>query len=183
MGHRPRAGPPRRGTGSEEEAAPVDPFQLAVRLLGIRPHFEAQLRAKLARRGCAADAVAATLDRLRQLGYLNDPELARQEARRLRTTKRLALGGVARELGRAGADEAAIAAAIEALDDGGEVDAARAAAEHWLRTHRPEADRLARHLDRKGYPRHVIFSVLKDLIAHAAHAAHAADIADDPEPG
>lgn len=142
-------------------------FDAAMRMLALRPHFAAQLRRKLAQRGYPESEIDDALARLASLGYLDDAALATSEAARLRERKGLARAGVAAGLGRAGAGSEAIRAALGAADAERELATARGAAERWLRGRAPDADRLARHLDRKGYPRHVIFRVLKDLIADA----------------
>jgi len=63
-----------------EEAAsqqPPDGYEVAVRLLARRPHSEVELRSKLARRRCPADAVDEAVARVRWLGYLYDAAIAR----------------------------------------------------------------------------------------------------------
>lgn len=152
---------------SGEQRRRPSAFDAAARLLAQRPHFSAQLRRKLGQRGYEAAEIDDALARLARLGYLDDAALAGSEATRLRERKGLSRAGVAAGLGRAGAGGEAIRAALGEADAEAEFATARAAAGRWLRGHAPEPDRLARHLDRKGFPRHVIFRVLKDLIADA----------------
>jgi regulatory protein len=51
-------------------------FAQAVRLLSRRDHSVAELRGKLTRRGHAPAAIAAAIDRLTSLGYLDDRRFA-----------------------------------------------------------------------------------------------------------
>jgi regulatory protein len=133
----------------------------ALRLLGSRAHFRAELRQKLLRRGYAPEEVEATLAQLAAAGHLDDARLAREEGARLADRKGLSRRGVAFELRRKGAPDEAIDGALEGAGD----DAARAleSARRWLRTHAPDAAALGRHLARKGYGQSVIFRTLNEL--------------------
>jgi regulatory protein len=133
-------------------------YDRAVRLLAARPHFRAELEAKLAQRGYPEEEIAAALDRLTAEGYLDDVQAARDfVAHRLeqKAEGRLRLQA---ELVRRGASEEAVAAALAEVpaDD---LEAAREAAERWSRSHRPDPAGLARHLARKGFSRRAIFAV------------------------
>lgn len=146
---------------------PPTALDVALRLIARRPHFRAELRRKLVTRGFAQDEIEAALDRVAGLGYLDDTALAAREAERLRERRGLARAGVAAELARKGVAEAAVDAALAGTNAEGELGAALAFAAKWLRTHAADAAALARALSRKGYPGHVIFSVLKDLVPDA----------------
>lgn len=133
-------------------------YDHAVRFLASRPHFRAELEAKLAQRGYPEDEIAAALDRLTAEGYLDDVRAARDfVAHRLeqKTEGRLRLQA---ELVRRGASEEAIAAALAEVPED-DLEAAREAAERWARSHRPDPAALARHLARKGFSRRAIFAV------------------------
>ena len=60
---------------------PQQVLALAVRLLARRDHSTAEIAQKLARRGVADAAAAAAIDRLRELGYLDDRRFAERWAR------------------------------------------------------------------------------------------------------
>jgi len=51
-------------------------YEFALRALGARAHSTGDLRAKLARRAAREEDVEATLDRLREYGYLDDRRYA-----------------------------------------------------------------------------------------------------------
>lgn len=134
------------------------PYPHAVRLLASRPHFRAELEAKLAQRGYPEEEIAAALDRLAAEGYLDDVRAARDfVAHRLerKAEGRLRLKA---ELVRRGASGEAVEAALAEVPED-DLEAARAAAAAWSRSHRPDPAALARHLARKGFSRRAIFAV------------------------
>jgi regulatory protein len=136
----------------------VTAYPHAVRLLASRPHFRAELEAKLVQRGYPEEEIAAALDRLTSEGYLDDVRAARDfVAHRLeqKAEGRLRLKA---ELIRRGASEEAVAAALAEVPED-DLEAAREAAETWSRSHRPDPAALARHLARKGFSRRAIFAV------------------------
>jgi regulatory protein len=194
---RPRATPPifagGEPPGARRSAAPRKPcYDQAVALLGQRSHFESELRLKLARRGHPESEVAGAFERLRREGYLDDRRAAeewlRVHRRRGDGPRRLAAG-----LGRLGVPRATIGELLAAAEEGsggereGEDEAARAKAlaERWIARHGARSGTrdpgaLARHLDRRGFGRRAILSVLAELQLPAR------DVALDeeaPEPG
>jgi len=64
-----------------ESSGPPDAFTTALGLLGRRELSEAQLRSRLARRGCDPEAVEQALDRLKRDRTLDDERVARAAAR------------------------------------------------------------------------------------------------------
>jgi regulatory protein len=143
-------------------------YDKAVELLAARPHFRAELAAKLGRRGFPAAAVEAALDRLAREGYLDDARTAADYAAHRRERGGEGRRRLAAELARRGAPEAAVDAALATLPED-DLPAARAAAEQWERRaggSNPRALRdlraLARHLDRKGFSRRAIVAVLNE---------------------
>ncbi|HUP21413.1 MAG TPA: RecX family transcriptional regulator [Thermoanaerobaculia bacterium] len=163
--------PPGDGTPGRARAGrrqvPVSCYDRALRLLARRFHFERELQLKLAQRGYPAGEVAETSARLRQEGYLDDRRAAeewlRVRRRRGDGPRRLAAG-----LARLGLEREAIAEHLDAGGEDGENARARAVAERWLsrQAGRPGAvdpAALARHLDRRGFGRRDILSVLGDL--------------------
>lgn len=138
----------------------LPPYDRAVRLLAARPHFRAELKAKLAQRGYPEEETGAALDRLAAEGYLDDVRAARDfVAHRLeqKSEGRLRLKA---ELVRRGALEEAVAAALAEVPED-DLEAAREAAAQWARSHRPDPAALARHLARKGFSHRAIFAVSK----------------------
>jgi regulatory protein len=149
-------------------------FDKAVELLALRPHFRAQLAGKLRARGYSEEEAGGALDRLTELGYLDDRKVARDFV-----ASRLRRGPVGRrrlvaELARRGVASAVIEEAIdEALagtDESGtgrdaDLAGAREAARRWAARSRSGGEdprALARHLDRLGFSRHAILEVLNE---------------------
>jgi len=89
----------------------------ALRLLALRGRSEEELRGKLRRKEFSEQDIAASLERCRQLGYIDDGRFAEERARLLlrqgrATGKRLLL-----ELQRLGIDEGLARQALEAARD------------------------------------------------------------------
>ncbi len=86
----------------------------ALRLLTGRDHSEAELAGRLRRKGFNAEDIEKTLNRCRELGYLDDGRYARQRARMLTCSGRAVGYRLFAELKHRGIDEAT---AREAIDD------------------------------------------------------------------
>ena len=152
-------------------AGKLSAYERALRLLGQRRHFRADLRRKLLARGYAAEEVEEALGRCAAAGYLDDAATAsafvaeRQERRGLGRVR------IAAELRRRGAAGEAVDAALAEVDSESDLARAREAAARWRRTRgAPPADpaarraadaALARHLHRKGFSRRAIVAVLE----------------------
>ncbi len=156
-----------RGAGAEPGSGRRDAFAVALDLLARRPHFRAELARKLLARGFEGDEVGAALARAAELGYLDDEGLATAYAAELAGRKGLGRARVGRELARRGAPVAAVERVAGEVDAEAELARARDAAARWARGRAVDGAALARHLDRKGFARHVIFSVLKEFAADA----------------
>lgn len=144
--------------------APKSCWDRALGLLARRPHFRAELAAKLRDRGYDDDEVAATLERLAERRYLDDEATAASFV-----TQRLARGPIGRrkllaDLGRRGVDPEVARSAVEEAMPEDDVALAREAAERFARrsARRGEAARaaMARHLERKGFSGRAIVAVL-----------------------
>jgi SOS response regulatory protein OraA/RecX len=60
---------------------PPDGYELALKLLALRPHSTVELGRKLRQRGCSGAAVEEALERARARGYLDDEAFARAQRR------------------------------------------------------------------------------------------------------
>ena len=136
-------------------------YDKAVELLGRRPHFRRRLAAKLAQRGYEEEEVAAALARLAAQGYLDDARLAREVARGRATRAGEGARRIKAELERRGASAADAAAAVADVAADDDTAAAAEAARRWRRRGGSDAAALARHLDRKGFSRRAILTVLR----------------------
>lgn len=125
-------------------------------LLARRLHFRRELEAKLLHRGYGEEEVTTTLEWLEAEGYVDDLETARYFL-----DVQLGRGPVGRrklfaELRRRGAEESVIEKVMQERlpeDDPAQV---RCAAERWQARGGDDPRSLARHLERKGFPAHLI---------------------------
>ncbi|MEM7048522.1 MAG: regulatory protein RecX [Acidobacteriota bacterium] len=150
---------------SDREDAPRACLQKAVDLLARRPHFRAQLAAKLAGRGFDEEIVGAALERLQELGYLDERRTVEDfVSRRL---ERSAVGSrrLRADLLRRGAAADVVDAVLAEHRDSDRPDAVRQAAAAWLARGKRDPRALARFLDRQGFPGHAIFEVVRELEA------------------
>lgn len=105
-------------------------IEAALRLIAIGPRSERDLRARLLRRGLAGPAIDAAIDRMRDLGYLNDAAFARHWVETRQSMTPRSRRYLTLELGQKGVSRDIAVAATERVSD---VDAAYAAAQRRLR--------------------------------------------------
>ncbi len=150
-----------RGT-RHRERTPKPAYDRGLDLLARRPHFAAELAAKLGQRGYDAAEVESAVDRLTAAGHLNEGETAHVLVRSLKRRgygrRRLEL-----DLRRRGADEVAARTALETVDDEDELERAAAVAARFRSSHPSrDAAALARHLERRGFLPRTIGAVVFD---------------------
>ena len=153
-------------------------YDRALNLLSFRARSARELRRRLIQKGEAADRVDKVIERLRELGLLDDAEFARQLVRskvsagasRRRVHQELFRRGVAREV----ADEAV----TEVLEDEGISDAdtiERVARKKWKTLDGLDAAtrrrRLYAFLARRGYDADDVSRVIRLLGAETTEAA------------
>jgi len=150
------------------EPAEQDPVETGLRLLGRREHSRAELSVKLAARGFEAADVERALDRLQDMGALDEARFAEQFIS-MRLRQGYGPARIRRELSQRGVDaeafDAQLAAAEETNDDA-----------HWtaraeetrrrrfgdeLPTEYAERARQARFLERRGFSAAHIARVLR----------------------
>jgi regulatory protein len=126
----------------EAEDQRLEAINQALRLLSLVPRSEKELRDRLRRRAYRPIAIDAAIDRMRDLGYLNDVVFARGfvEARQSATPR--SKRALAFELTRKGVDRETASEAVAELSD---ADAAYDAAQRRLRA--------LRGLDRQAFTR------------------------------
>jgi len=154
----------------------ADPYDVArtivLRQLASAPRSRKQLADKLRERGCAEDVATAVLDRLEQVGLVDDEAYASTLVRSQQSKRGLARRAIAHELRRKGVDDEVIRDQLEAIDDESERDRARALADKKLRSMHGldatvQARRLAGMLARKGYSSTIAWAVVREVIADA----------------
>ncbi len=138
-------------------ASPMDAYQAALRFLARRSHSRWELFTKVARKGFPRGDINRALDRLEELGYLNDRAFALEYSRyRLKQSPRgrklLALELVKRGISRELIDDVL----SDVYQEFPEEDLISGLVEKWRRTHSDdvtdaEVKKLSHSLGRKGF--------------------------------
>lgn len=139
------------------DGSPPDAFEVAVRLLTLRPHSALELRRKLRRRGCGREDIDAALERVRELGYQSDAGFA-ESLVRARATSRGRIA-VAADLAARGVDRAVAGEALSEITPEVELVAARRVA---ARMPGVEPARLAARLQRRGFSADAVRRVMRE---------------------
>jgi regulatory protein len=115
----------------EAEDQRLSAIEAALRLLSLGPRSEREVRDRLKRRGLRGEAIDAAVQRVRELGYIDDAAFARffVESRQAATPK--SRRALAFELGRKGVARELVSESVSELSD---VEAAYAAAQRRLRS-------------------------------------------------
>jgi regulatory protein len=171
---RSRAGAPAPDPAQQDrEPDPHDVArQIVLRQLTMAPRSRAQLEDKLRQRDCPDDVAAAVLDRLTDVGLVDDEAYAQMLVRSQQAGRGLARRALARELHTKGIDPVLAAETLDGIDEESERERARALVAKKLRSmHGLAAEvqtrRLAGMLARKGYSSSTSFAVIREAIAEA----------------
>jgi regulatory protein len=163
-------------TDVQTQAGEPDPHhvarQIVLRQLALAPRSRAQLGQKLSQRGCPADVAAAVLDRMTQVGLVDDKAYAQMLVRSQQSGRGLARRALARELGAKGIEDDLADEALASISDADERDRARALVDRKLRAMHGlgigvQTRRLAAMLARKGYSSSLTRAVILEAIADA----------------
>lgn len=146
--------------------------QIVLRQLAMAPKSRKQLRDKLQQRDCPDDVAEAVLDRMTEVGLIDDQAFAGMLVRSQQAGRGLAKRALARELRTKGVDDELARAALDAIDPHAERDQAERLVAKKLRSmHGLEVmvqkRRLAGMLARKGYPADLSMAVIRDALAQA----------------
>jgi len=138
----------------------------------MAPRSRAQLEQKLAQRDCPPDVAAAVLDRMTEVGLVDDEAFAQMLVRSLQTGRGLAKRALARELSTKGIDDDLATVALDSIPDALERDRARELVDKKLRAMHGlgiavQTRRLAGMLARKGYSPNLTYTVIREAIADA----------------
>ena len=173
-GARAGAPPPEDPQATTPDADPEAVARaIVLRQLSMVPRSRAQLETKLRQRGCADDVAKRVLDRMTEVGLIDDEAYAEMLVRSRQASKGLARRALAHELRKTGIDPGI---ADEALGQVGAADeriAAEALVAKKMRTMHGlapdvQARRLAGMLARKGYSGELAWPVIRDAIDAAA---------------
>jgi len=146
--------------------------QIVLRQLAMAPRSRAQLEQKLAQRDCPADVAAAVLDRMTEVGLVDDEAYAQMLVRSQHAGRGLAKRALARELRTKGIEDDLAQAALASIPDAVERDRARELVDKKLRAMHGlgiavQTRRLAGMLARKGYSPNMTYAVIREAIADA----------------
>src|SRR5262245_13057097 len=156
--------PPSTSEASREEQA----RNLCLRLLTARARTRAELEGQLAKRGYPDDVNERVLDRLTQVGLVDDADFAEQWVQSRRTNAGKGKRALAAELRTKGLDDDVITAALADIDAGAERQRAEQLVRDKLRREKLSDDddtkvarRLVGMLARRGYSQTMAFDVVK----------------------
>ncbi len=165
----PQADPRTRG----EEPDPHDwARQIVLRQLTAAPRSRAQLEQALRRKNCPDDVAAAVLDRMAEVGLVDDEAYAGMLVRSQQAGRGLATRALRQELRRKGVHDDTAAAALAEVDPHQEEERARELVARRLRTMHGlephvQTRRLAGMLARKGYDAEVAMRVVREAVRDA----------------
>src|SRR6476619_3759315 len=128
--------PPSTSELSREEQA----RNLCLRLLTARARTRAELEGQLAKRGYPYDVSKRVLDRLTQVGLIDDADFAEQWVRSRRANAGKGKRALAAELRTKGVDDEVITAALADIDAGAERQRAEQLVRGKLRGERLDGD-------------------------------------------
>jgi regulatory protein len=166
----------RQGAGAPDPVSPdrePDPHEVArtivLRQLTMAPRSRAQLAQALARRGCDPHVADTVLNRMEEVGLVDDVAYAGMLVRSQQASRGLASRALRVELRRKGVDDEIAAQALDEVDPALEEDQARGLVEKRLRSMRgldPQVQtrRLAGMLARKGYPSDLTLRVVREAV-------------------
>ena len=166
----------KRAAPAPEQDRDADPYEVArtivLRQLTMAPRSRKQLSDKLAQRGCDPDIADAVLDRMTEVGLIDDEAYARMLVRSQQAGRGLAKRALAQELRKKGVDDDITRATLDEVDPEDEKERARALVAKKMRSmHGLDATvqtrRLAGMLARKGYSSSISWSVIREAIADA----------------
>ncbi|MFC6713393.1 regulatory protein RecX [Branchiibius cervicis] len=175
----PQAGRPRSRSAAPERAADrePDPYDVArnivLRQLTMAPRSRKQLEEKLRAKGCADEVAETVLDRMTEVGLVDDEAFAGMLVRSQQATRGLGRRGIAQELRRKGVDDELIRDQLDSIDDDAERDRAVELARKKVRTMRGaeyvvQQRRVAGMLARKGYSPSLVMSVVREVLQESA---------------
>lgn len=145
---------------------------MCLRLLTARARTRAELEGQLAKRGYPDDVTARVLDRLAQVGLVDDVDFAQQWVRSRRVNAGKSKRALVAELRTKGVDDDVISAALAGIDAGAERERAEQLVRDKLRREKLGDDddakvarRLVGMLARRGYNQTMAFDVVKTELA------------------
>ena len=146
--------------------------QIVLRQLALSPKSRQQLRDKLRQRDCPDDVAESVLDRMTEVGLIDDEAYAGMLVRSQQAGRGLARRALARELRTKGVDDDVARATLESINPDDERDRAAQLVTKRLRSMHGlepvvQTRRLAGMLARKGYAADLAMAVIREVLAQA----------------
>ena len=146
--------------------------RIVLRQLALSPKSRQQLRDKLRQRDCPDDVAESVLDRMAEVGLIDDEAYAGMLVRSQQAGRGLARRALARELRTKGVDDETARATLESIDPEDERDRAAQLVTKKLRSMHGlepvvQKRRLAGMLARKGYPADLAMAIIREAMAQA----------------
>ncbi|WP_062974630.1 recombination regulator RecX [Nocardia flavorosea] len=141
--------------------------EACLRLLAVRARSRAELAQRLSAKGFAAEVIERSLDRLAEVGLVDDAEFARQWVRQRHSFSGKGRQALAQELRRKGVAPEEATAALDDITVDDEHERATELVRRKLRTLPADLDRekairrLVGMLARRGYGHSVAYTVVK----------------------
>jgi regulatory protein len=147
--------------------------QFVLRLLTGSAKSRAQLEEALRRRNCDPEVAAAVLDRLQEVGLVDDLAYAQTQVRTQQANRGLAGRALAAHLRDKGVGEETVRSVLDDLDPRAEEELARELVEKRIRAMhglepQVQTRRLAGMLARKGYSAELTMRIVREAVAGAA---------------
>jgi regulatory protein len=170
--------------GAADEVPDADPESVARTIVLSRlarsPQTRAQLEEVLRRRRVPDEVTQAVLDRMTEVGLVDDAAYAQEYVRIRRETRGLSARALAQELSRRGVSVPDVQEALAELDAEADRAAAKALVEKkWSSVARLDQDaarrRLVGMLGRRGYGPGLAFGVVREVESERGVAGSAAD--------
>ncbi len=135
----------------------------ALDLLARRPHFQAELEAKLRKREYDDEEISSTMRRLLEERFVDDAETAKAFVESRLRRGPIGSTKLRAQLFRRGVDADHVEAALRLIDREAEMAGALEAAERFRARSGDDVDReaLGRHLERKGFGTRIILDILE----------------------
>lgn len=160
----------------DEQGADADPHDVArtivLRQLAAAPRSRKQLADKLRERECDDEVATEVLDRLEEVGLIDDAAYAATLVQSQQSRRAMGRRAISQELRRKGIASEIIDAQLDTINDEDERERAEALVAKKLRSMHGldatvQARRLAGMLARKGYSSSVAWAVIREAIADA----------------
>lgn len=167
---RRRVEPPPDPQAEQAEADPVAVARaIVLRQLAMAPRSRAQLEKKLRQRGCPDDVAEQVLDRMTEVGLVDDQAFAELVVRSKHSGRGLARKALSHELRKQGIDADVADEALSQVAPADERLKAEELVAKKLRTMHgldasTQARRLASMLARKGYSGEIAWPVIRDAV-------------------